>query len=361
MTDTAPLGRGRIGILPRPTRLADESHLEFLESLRDLLLIRMFPAMGAAGEARMAADGVAADDATPLAAIQASFAKAPIVPTWQRFMRTQQEMMWRRVRESFAQDEAAQEAWMAKAEQAGPGRLIVDPAFVVPDAYRREIHLQPGGYTDDRTLGGVVYHYGTKVFYQGQNDQDELHAELAAKLTLPADGKVARVLDVGCTIGQATVFLKDRFPEAEVTGLDVGLPVLRYAHARAAERGTDVDFVQALAEAMPFDDGHFDAVLSYILFHEVPIATIPAVLTELHRVIRPGGTLSIFEFPNTSGGLTPAHRFMIDYDSRDNCEPYSVDFVTSDFQGMLRAAGFELTAGPPMSNAFLQSIIATRP
>jgi len=361
MTHTAHELRGRIGILPRPAALEDESYLEFLETFRDMLLQRMFPAMAQAGTARMVADGVPQDEATPLAAIQHSFSKAPIVPTWQRFMRSQQEMMWRRTRASFARTEAAHAAWLDAAEAAAPGRLVYDPAFVPPEAYRREIHLQPGGYTDDASLGGIVYHYGTKVFYQGTNDQDELHAELAAKTTPPADARVDRILDLGCTIGQATVFLKDRWPGAEVTGLDVGLPVLRYAHARALERGTDVRFVQALAEDMPFADGHFDAVMAYILFHEVPLATIPKVVAEVFRVLRPGGTFSIFEFPNQRGGLTPAYRFMIDYDSRDNCEPYSIDFVTSDFRQTLEDAGFVLSEGPATSNLFLQSIVATKP
>lgn len=356
------LDRGRIGVLPRPKRLADESYLDFLESFRDLLLTRMFPAMSEAGHARMTAKDLAVDGSVPLPQVQAAFAEAPIVPTWQRFMRSQQEMMWRRTRESFAHDEAAHEAWLTAAEAKGPGRLVYDPAFVVPDAYRREIHLQPGGYTDDATLGGIVYHYGTKVFYQGQNDQDELHAELVAKLTPPSDGKIDRILDVGCTIGQATILLRDRFPRAEVWGLDVGLPVLRYAHACAVDRGVEANFIQALAEDMPFDDGHFDAVLAYILFHEVPIANIPAVLKEVHRVLRPGGTFSIFEFPNqSSANLPPAYRFMIDYDSRDNCEPYSVDFVYADFHAMLRDAGFEVMPGPAVSNGFLQSLVATKP
>jgi ubiquinone/menaquinone biosynthesis C-methylase UbiE len=352
--------RGMLGVLPRPTRLEDESHLEFLETFRDMLLTKMFPAVATAGAARMAADGVSEAQTTPLADIQASFGKAAVVPTWQRFMRTQQEMMWRRTRASFGAREADYEAWLTAAETKGPGKLVYDPAFVVPPEYRQEIHLQPGGYTDDPALGGIVYHYGTKVFYQGANDQDELHAELVDKLTPSADGKVARILDIGCTIGQATPFLKERFPQAEVWGLDVGLPVLRYAHARAVERGTDVNFIQALAEDMPFEDGHFDAVLGYILFHEVPLSLIPDILAEVRRVLRPGGTFSIFEFPNQSEGLTPAYRFMIDYDSRDNREPYSVDFVQSDFHGMLRAAGFALEQGPKTSNPFLQSLIATR-
>jgi ubiquinone/menaquinone biosynthesis C-methylase UbiE len=351
--------RGQLGVLPRPNRLADESYLEFLESFRDVLLRQMFPAMGAAGHARMEADGLPLDDpALPLEAVQASFAKAPIVPTWQRFMRSQQEMMWRRTRASFAATEAAHVEWLKAAETKGPGRLVIDPDFKVPDYARREIHLQPGGYTDD-PLSGIVYHYGTKVFYQGMNDQDELHDELAQLATPPTDGNCARILDLGCSVGQATNRLKARFPDAEVWGLDVGAPMVRYAHARAIEMGLAVNFIQALAEDMPFADGHFDMVFAYILFHELPIAVIPQVLAEARRVLRVGGTFVIFEFPSASQNLPPATRFMIDYDSRDNCEPYSPDFVHADFRGMIAAAGFDVADGPASQNGFLQSIVAT--
>lgn len=359
MTVTAP-DRGQLGVLPRPTRLADESYLEFLESFRDVLLTKMFPAMAAAGHARMAAAGLPLDDdALPLPVIQAEFARAPIVPTWQRFMRSQQEMMWRRTRASFAATGDAHLARLDAAATAGPGRLVADPGFVVPDYARREIHLQPGGYTDD-PLGGIVYHYGTKVFYQGGNDQDELHAELADLATVPADGKVAAVLDLGCSVGQGTLKLKARFPDAEIWGLDVGAPMVRYAHARAVQEAAAVNFIQALAEDMPFESGHFDMVFAYILFHELPIAVIPRVLAEVHRVLRPGGTFTIFEFPSASQHLPPAFRFMIDYDSRDNCEPYSPDFVHADFRAMLADAGFAVADGPPSRNSFLQSIVATR-
>jgi len=361
MMSDGGLDRGQLGVLPRPVRLADESYLEFLESFRDVLLTQIFPAMAAAGHARLQAAGLPLDDdALPLPTIQREFGKAPIVPSWQRFMRSQQEMMWRRTRASFAATAEAQLDWLAAADGAGPGRLIVDPDFAVPDYARREIHLQPGGYTDD-PIGGIVYHYGTKVFYQGGNDQDELHAELVDLTTPPADGRVASVLDLGCSIGQGAIKLKLRFPDAEIWGLDVALPMVRYAHARSAQQQVAVNFIQALAEDMPFADGQFDIVFAYILFHELPIDIIPAVLAQVHRVLRPGGQFVIFEFPSASQHLPPAHRFMIDYDSRDNCEPYSLGFVHADFRGLLAAAGFAVSDGPLSSNGFLQSIVATRP
>jgi len=362
------MNRGSIGITPRPTRLADESYLEFITSFRRLAIQEMFPKVAEHGEAALA-QAIEAGEVEPpaegksldLAQIQRVFARNPVTPTFQRFVRTQQEMMWRRTRESFFQDADGLMAAMAHAEEQHPERIHIDPDFVEPEYTRCEIHCQPGGYTDD-PIGGIVYHYGTKVFYEGFNDQDELHIELAQKATKPADRQIERVLDIGCSVGQATTVLKDLYPQAEVWGLDVGKPMVRYAHARAVDLGKEVHFKQALAEDTGYPDANFDMVLSYILFHEVPVAKMKDIIAETYRVLRPGGVFSIYEFPsNDKGQVSASNQFLIDYDSRNNCEPYSPAFVAADFRGIIEQAGFIVEDGPLLTNPFLQSIIARKP
>ena len=48
------MDRGQIGILPRPTSLADESYLEFVTSFRKFAIQQGFPAVAATGEAALA-------------------------------------------------------------------------------------------------------------------------------------------------------------------------------------------------------------------------------------------------------------------------------------------------------------------
>lgn len=360
--------RGHIGILPRPTSLADESYLEFVTTFRKFAIQQGFPTLAMTGEAALEkalesgqVARPAEGESVPLGEIRKVFSKIPFVPTWQRFVRSQQEMMWRRTRESFVKTADKTMADMAAAEASHPERIDIDPDFVPPDYTRCEIHCQPGGYTDD-PLGGLVYHYGTKIFYEGFNDQDEVHVELAERTTVPDDGKIERILDIGCSIGQATTVLKDLYPDAEVTGLDVGLPMIRYAHMRAVQRGKDVHFKQALAEDTGYPDDHFDMVLSYIIFHEVPVKKMREIIAETFRILRPGGKFSIYEFPsNDKGQVSASQRFMIDYDSKNNNEPYSPAFVASDFKGILEEGGFVVEPGPALSNDFLQSLVATKP
>src|SRR3989304_2485900 len=70
-----------------------------------------------------------------------------------------------------------------------------------------------------------------------------------------------------------------------VTGADITRPMLLQTAARSGGR---VDLVECTAEAPPFADGAFDAVIfSYLLRY---VADVPAPLTELARARKPGGT-----------------------------------------------------------------------
>jgi ubiquinone/menaquinone biosynthesis C-methylase UbiE len=353
--------RGHVGITPRPTSLADESYMDYVQSFRKMVIQDMFPVVAASGEQSYqdwkAQSGEQEDR---IENINRVFRELPVARSWQRFVRTQQEMMWRQSRASLLRVGEEYLREIDAAVSQGPARLEADPDFITPGWARQEIHLQPGGYTDD-PLGGVVFHVGTRAFYEGMNDREELHAELAAKLTPPADGQVGRVLEVACSIGQAAMFLKRRFAQAEVCALDVALPMLQYGCKLANDAGLEIVFRQALAQQTGYPDQHFDSVLSYLLWHETPEDTFEAIAHEMHRILRPGGTFCIFEFPNSHGQQLPAaQRFLIDYDSKNNCEPYSLDFVACDFRGMLERAGFELAEGPATMNPFLQSTVATR-
>jgi len=356
LSTAPPADRGSHGRLPRAPTLAADSALDYLESVRNFLILKVFPKIEARTDETLAAAGV--DRGAAFDRLRSALDPVPLVSTWKRLMRSQQQSTWERIRTDLYAREPQLEARLNAAQAAAPERLHVDPEFRVPDYARHEIHLQPGGYVGDG-LAGFVFHHGTKVFYQGGNDQDELHAAVAGLLKVPADGRVTRVLDIGCSIGQGTTALKERFPEAEVWGLDVALPMLRYAHLRALEQGRAVHFVQALAEDTQLPSGHFDAVLAFILFHEVPAALFPKVLGEVFRMLRPGGTFTIVDAPRVKT-LPPANRLWVQFDSEFNGEPYSIDFVSCDFEALLREAGFEI-AEPPPKEMFLDCLHCIKP
>lgn len=99
----------------------------------------------------------------------------------------------------------------------------------------------------------------------------------------------SNVLDVATGTGAVARRLLDR--GCTVTGLDQSPEMLRVARARLGERAR---FVEGHAERLPFDDASFDAVtFTYLLRY---VEDPGAVLRELARVVRPGGTLAMLEF-----------------------------------------------------------------
>ena len=130
----------------------------------------------------------------------------------------------------------------AKSVVRGLGSLRLDPDLDIP-WYNAEvdIHAMPGGYRGeyfaDDVAVGALYDRGVYVYAMGQmgelND-DYGYSVVSNYLRVEyTDFAPTRILDLGCTVGHATIPYVDGFPEAEVHGIDLGAPVLRYAHARA--------------------------------------------------------------------------------------------------------------------------------
>ena len=82
------------------------------------------------------------------------------------------------------------------------------------------------------------------------------------------------------------------------TVCDINAEMLKVGRARAQERGLDdlVTFVDGNAEALPFADRRFDACSIAFGIRNVP--RIDVALTEMHRVLRPGGRFMCLEFSN---------------------------------------------------------------
>jgi len=102
-----------------------------------------------------------------------------------------------------------------------------------------------------------------------------------------------RVLDVAC--GTGVVAVTAARLGARVTGLDLTPKLLERAHENARIAGVAVEWHEGDAEALPFDAGAFDVVVSQFGHMFAPR---PAVaLGEMLRVLRPGGTIAFSTWP----------------------------------------------------------------
>ena len=147
--------------------------------------------------------------------------------------------------------------------------------------------------------------YETRLWYPiVLNIYGGFHSPSLAQLVTTVSQKVqstkGRVLDIAC--GPGTFGRRIASPSKEVFGIDVSMGMLRQGAAYTAKEGIpNVHFARARVEALPFEDGFFDAALccgSLHLFADTVIA-----LREMARVMKPGAILAVFTFTAGRGGI----------------------------------------------------------
>ncbi|MBM3514873.1 MAG: class I SAM-dependent methyltransferase [Alphaproteobacteria bacterium] len=342
--------RGRDGIFRRIPSLDVGSNQDFLTEVRTMVQSgpgSLQEAAKARAKELLAKNGHAPDAELPMADVIKLMENDPTLMASARAWLSVQQLTWKGVKDLFDADKDRWLSELKSAEKAGPGSLELNPTMHIPDYARHEIHIQPGGYVGD-PLAGYVYHYGTNNFFLGHNSQDQQQVGVASAAPVPADGKIRRILEIGCSCGQTSVALKRRFPEAEVWGVDVGGPMVHYAHMRAADLGVAVNFRQALAEQTGFPDGHFDMVVSFIILHEVPNSENAKIMKEVSRLLRPGGTYYPVDFYTAGAAPKDAYgKFRRWWDHRWNGEPWALQHMEYNLASDLTVAGMTVNkAGP---------------
>lgn len=132
------------------------------------------------------------------------------------------------------------------------------------------------------------------------------------------------LLEVGPGPGKATDWLRTR--TAHLTSIEID-PKLADA-LKARMQHTNVTVVEGDASAMPFPDASFSSVVCFTMLHHVPSALHDKLLSEVARVLRPGGSfVGSDSRPSLSWNLF--HLF----DDRNPVEP-------STFADRLTRAGF---------------------
>ncbi len=128
-------------------------------------------------------------------------------------------------------------------------------------------------------------------FGQDRRWRDALVAELVGD----------RILDVATGTGDVAAAICRARPGVAVVGLDPSVEMLAVAQAKVRD---DVELVAGDAQAMPFADNSFSSAAMAFGIRNVPDR--PRALSEMARVVWPGGRVAVLELTEPSGSLLSA-------------------------------------------------------
>ncbi|HYZ41101.1 MAG TPA: class I SAM-dependent methyltransferase [Stellaceae bacterium] len=231
----------------------------------------------------------------------------------------------------------------------------VIPEGRYPRYYLQKFHFQTDGYLS--RASAERYDHQVEVLFGGGAAAMRRQALVPLKNALADQSsgwrKSAQLLDVACGTGRFLREVKSNYPRLHVTGLDLSAPYLDVARRELAG-WSRVRLVEAAAEAMPFADAEFDVVTCIYLFHELPPRVRRAVVAEIRRVLKPGGTAIFVDSLQT--GDEPDYDALLDLFPLAFHEPYYASYLREDLD-QLWSPGFTRTERLP---AYFSKVLAFR-
>jgi len=249
--------------------------------------------------------------------------------------------------------------------QDAPGVWLGSAPGLYPDYYKNNFHYQTDGWMSSGSA--AVYETSTETLFLGRQDAMQRQTLRPLLRALRRTGASApKVLEVACGTGRFATFVRDNLPRAELTATDLSPFYLEAARENDAYwRRTRPDappaaaFVQAAAEALPFADGAFDAVLCVYLFHEMPAEARAQAAAEMARVCAAGGVVVLTD--SIQKGDRPALDDRLGNFARLN-EPHYEDYVACELSGLFEQCGLQperkYVASSTKTLSFLKPLVA---
>jgi arsenite methyltransferase len=175
--------------------------------------------------------------------------------------------------------------------------LLIDPP-AEPDVSKGYLDLLDGSADDDegpaKNTGPIQAVWASSIGSMLYDNAQAISRRFLSSLQHPIEwlnipqGGIA--LDVGSGPGSVTASLaRAAGPEGLALGVDISEPML--ARAVRAQAGPQVGFLRANAQQLPLRDQTVDAVVSIAVLQLIPDP--PAALSEIARVLRPGGRMAV--------------------------------------------------------------------
>ena len=282
--------------------------------------------------------------------LKTAIKREPMYQTWSALRRSTMEMRQQAGRSIVLRQAHDLAAKVKALNAAKPQSLRLNPSLKIPHYISiMDNHCMPGSYHTELFEGDVspAANYDTGLFVTTAGGLGKLtdgggKAISSWVRTNYPDFSPKRILDIGCGMGHNTLPLAIAFPDAEVIGIDLGAPLIRYAHARAVDLGIEnVTFMQMDAQFNDFETASFDWVQTTMFLHETSNKAMFGIIKEIHRILKKGGLTLHIEQPQYTPEMSLFEQFMRDWDAFHNNEPFWGAMHDVDTRDWMASAGFE--------------------
>jgi len=148
-----------------------------------------------------------------------------------------------------------------------------------------------------------------------------------------------KALDVGCSIGISTEYLKNCFPEAIVDGIDLSAYFIGVAEYRNDQNKFGFNYIHGNIEKTDLPDASYDFIACNFLFHELPKDASYNVLKEINRLLTPNGIVAIIDMdPSNLDKQLKSNVFR--KWAFESTEPHIYDYYLRDTCEMLKDTGY---------------------
>lgn len=221
---------------------------------------------------------------------------------------------------------------------------LTNPKVKYPDYYLTSFHAyEKGNLQWDAAweLECAAYSVHSTVYSPTpQKDGDRTlrsnyHQVLKEKLAFTPQN----ILDIGCGVGLSTFMLKEQYPEATITGLDLSPYFLAVANYQSQRKDKNINWIHATAENTNLPTESLDLVSAFLIFHELPQLGAKNIIQEASRILKTGGYFTMMDMNPQSEVYKKMPRYV--FTLLKSTEPYLDEYFSFDIESVFEEVGFK--------------------
>lgn len=164
---------------------------------------------------------------------------------------------------------------------------------------------------EDRYVPALRFHWLTR-FYDPVVALTTREKVFRQKLVaLVASTNTTRVLDLACGTGTLARMIRLNSPDLTVHGLDGDSKVLEMARDKSRRKNLEIHFDHGMSFDMPYPDHSFDVLLSSLFFHHLSTVNKQRTMSEIRRVLKPGGSLFICDWGKPANPMVKLSFYLV--------------------------------------------------